>query len=709
MTVFKIHPAIGIARLGNSDTDFYLAPESPGQLPTEYDVNGQEKPVEQFRDSQKRIKRQAARFRVYVYDSDNEAGREIKIGDTFEFLHETSTTAPTAVNGKVTDIEWTVHLANKKASWYTFKQTEGQHGYPADHPLRNAAITNPQARRNMIIDPGPQTVSWGNPKGREKPFAAGSNPGYPQTFPPLTLSPNPITTLGELRLHRQKKQLHLLVLGGFGNSGSTQIPMLTQYANNDGWFDDVADGPVTARIQYEFTNITYDEKGKPVHTKITDYAEANVPAWVAVGYPRYVPQIMDMITLDEAMYDLFVRYFAYNYKLFGVPPFDKAHNNPQTDEDWAIWRAEARWNPNYYPKFYREIWPILSRPDNFQWVYDFDPFEGGVPHNTQTGGDLDQGVMKTPPQQGCDNNQNRQMRQFVYDILRKPGQENMFRLSIDHPEDPLKEPRGMPELCGNNPLSNTAPEKFLRLTSSQLFMLRQWAAGKFVNECAEWAENDKNCQNPWSQPPQTGQEIDRGVLSNVVGGAFCPGAELTWIMLNAAIYSEPYRIKHAEYQAAGLSLPEISANQDGSVAADLAAGLEPGDLTKYMALPWQADFTQCTEQNINVTYANWNNLDLDTTGDPAKQEIAFNVPWWPAHRPIVVNTEQFAPVYWASGIPENDAGMLRMVTGWKDLGFLKWVKNEKGQGYAMVERNSDQLGDPVAPGKRRLGNTKRES
>ncbi|MCA9964850.1 MAG: LodA/GoxA family CTQ-dependent oxidase, partial [Anaerolineales bacterium] len=94
MTVFKIHPAIGIARLGNSDTDFYLAPESPGQLPTEYDVNGQEKPVEQFRDSQKRIKRQAARFRVYVYDSDNEAGREIKIGDTFEFLHETSTTAP---------------------------------------------------------------------------------------------------------------------------------------------------------------------------------------------------------------------------------------------------------------------------------------------------------------------------------------------------------------------------------------------------------------------------------------------------------------------------------------------------------------------------------------------------------------------------------------------------------------------------------------
>ena len=29
MATYKIHPGIGIARLGNSDTEFYLAPEMP--------------------------------------------------------------------------------------------------------------------------------------------------------------------------------------------------------------------------------------------------------------------------------------------------------------------------------------------------------------------------------------------------------------------------------------------------------------------------------------------------------------------------------------------------------------------------------------------------------------------------------------------------------------------------------------------------------
>jgi len=37
--------------------------------------------------------------------------------------------------------------------------------------------------------------------------------------------------------------------------------------------------------------------------------------------------------------------------------------------------------------------------------------------------------------------------------------------------------------------------------------------------------------------------LDRGVLSNALGGAFSPGAEVNWIMRNPSIYSAPYRIK----------------------------------------------------------------------------------------------------------------------------------------------------------------------
>src|SRR5262249_61630835 len=85
---FKIHPAIGIARVGNSTTSFYLSPEEAGQLPIDFDQDGnailnsegQEQPIQNFKDDQQRIRRQAARFRVYAYDDDEKKGTEVQIG-----------------------------------------------------------------------------------------------------------------------------------------------------------------------------------------------------------------------------------------------------------------------------------------------------------------------------------------------------------------------------------------------------------------------------------------------------------------------------------------------------------------------------------------------------------------------------------------------------------------------------------------------------
>ena len=168
-TKFKIHPAIGIARVGDSTTDFYLAPEGTGALPIACDQNGnailqdgKEQPVSQFKDSQQRVMRQGARFRVYIYDDETPAGREIKIGDQITVVNpKTGQT----LGGEVTDIQWTVYLANKKASWYEFQQLDGEHGYDSAHPLRNADITDANARQQLIIDPGPQTSPYcGFPK-----------------------------------------------------------------------------------------------------------------------------------------------------------------------------------------------------------------------------------------------------------------------------------------------------------------------------------------------------------------------------------------------------------------------------------------------------------------------------------------------------------------------------------------------------------------
>src|SRR6266704_3230310 len=113
----KIHPAIGIARLGNSPTEFFIGPEKPG-------VHRQ--PKGGYKDAQGRIKRQAARFRLFGYDSKGKLVKEITSKDA--------------------SISWTTHLANKKAAWKRFV------GLNPNGPLRNAFVTD---RKSLLIDPGP--------------------------------------------------------------------------------------------------------------------------------------------------------------------------------------------------------------------------------------------------------------------------------------------------------------------------------------------------------------------------------------------------------------------------------------------------------------------------------------------------------------------------------------------------------------------------
>ena len=254
--MFKIHPAIGLARVGDSPDQFYLAPEGAGELPIECnsaglttpDAQGVEPPITTFKDPQGRVKRQAARFRVFVYDEASPQGRELKVNDTVTLVQQRTGQLITA---KLLDINWSVYLANKKASWYRFQQLDGEHGYPASHPLRNPEITDNETRRRLIIDPGPQSVSFVVENNRTAKFANGSNPQSPQSFPP-PLSPNSIDYLGELMATQQDGHNRLLVLGGRGNSGSVRTglgePSIQNYANNDGWFDDISDGPVTASL-----------------------------------------------------------------------------------------------------------------------------------------------------------------------------------------------------------------------------------------------------------------------------------------------------------------------------------------------------------------------------------------------------------------------------------------------------------------------------
>lgn len=642
---YKIHPAIGIARVGNSPDSFYIAPERTGAPPIDCGPDGLpivkdgvEQPVTKYKDSQNRIRRQAARFRVYAYDDSAPDGRELKLGDAFSAIKVKSGQMFT---GTLLDIQWTVYLANKKSNWYEFAELKGEHGYSAKHPLRNASITGPGARQQLIIDPGPRSVSSTAKSARTASFSRGSSPGAPESFPPEDLRPFPIDTLGQLMCTRSDDGYNrLLVLGGFGNSGSCLTgfgePSIQDYANNDGWFDDTSDGPVTATLVMQVTHINNVQL--PPGQIMKQSFPVDSGAWVITGYPRYAPQIVDIVTMDDLVYDVAVRTANYAPDIY----------------------SNGSFNSNYYPYFWRDIWSILQRPFSYQFVADIDPMDGGDPHQSGpgSGGNFDPGPLSVPPYHGenpteAANNAGR--RKFIYQVLRKPGRENSLYVDRDKPGRIFY---AMPLLCGDNPLSNEIPSKFLRLTDTQLFLLRQWAEGKFINEKLE---------DITLAPLPEGVALDHGVLGNALGGAFCPGAEACWIMRNPAIYSAPYRI-HISPSITPGSLSQPGAVSGADTTASLAVGLEPGDLTKYSAVPWQADFNECSNQDVDVTYERWNTIDAASTGDTFTDKTWLTY-WWPAHRPNNVPTQSGGIAAW-SPTPNSNAGDLTMVSIWSLLGFV---------------------------------------
>jgi len=188
---YKIHPAIGLARVGNHPTAFFLGPEQPGAAGIEIGADNSESPVTQYK-MEGLIKRQAARFRVYEYTTDA-TGKPSLVGE---------------VRGDQAEIEWRVDLVNRKAAL--------DHSPTPGHPAgpRNIDVTD---RDSLIIrNPQPPIISGQNHKGVE----------IHGRF--LTIQD---VYLGELQTDSAGR---LIVLGGRGKSESDPGGAdLLEFANND--------------------------------------------------------------------------------------------------------------------------------------------------------------------------------------------------------------------------------------------------------------------------------------------------------------------------------------------------------------------------------------------------------------------------------------------------------------------------------------------
>ena len=589
----RIHPAIGIARVGNS-TEYYLGPETMAAEPIEGQTLTGGLPIKpgtestpisstDLRDSDGRLKKQAARFKIYQYHD----------GDTYTYPSKESTEVVigSVVDGKtVKDIVWTVHLANKKANCWQAEAGSGDntglnlYKNGAFPPLRNAnfqnnADFNAKIRlQQLVIDAGPRAINGataGNttvkfdkstvPSYASKTGDILSQTAYPVSFPAsdgqpgdYNASSQPITYLGELQTDTKGR---LIVVGGFGlacgfdNMGKPNSKVdLNGAVDNDNWLDDTADGPVTAVLIFEDGS--------------TRALEGS--AWVVTTDPAYAPQTLNVVSLWESVYTTWLEDLGLDPNLYS--------NN--------------QYNPQYNPSFQDEVFPIFNAAHMQRWNTNLN--------STAIQGHARIAQLPAVPDQRAWN---------VLSYIRKPN-------------DPEGQKNGnlqMPLSLGNNGRS------FLTVTPTQYFLLEQWWAGK--------------CAGVPATNLSAGERLDKTILVNSLGGRFSPGIEATFIVQDAHLYNANW--KNPEIGAFRINARSMDYEQVTNDAPYLTAGyipfrtnpVEPGDICKFMAIPWHMDYNSC------ATHAPDPNPGGPLKNNTINSGINTTLFWsWPAQRPVAVYT-----------------------------------------------------------------------
>jgi len=645
-STLRIHPAIGIARVGNSP-EYYLAPESiaalpipghedqarTGGLPIRPGTEDETIHSSELRDAEGRFKRQAARFRIYATPEDQDGtwpsrgAEEVVIGSV--------------VDGKeVVDIAWQVHVANKKAAWYQAPDDWGIKAYAQPELgqliLRNLSEgTDPHNTHRllrMMIDPGPRTLRAS--QDQTVAFDAKSPPtvldeqgqsqalsSYPVHFPDHSfpaarrLEPQgPIDSLGELQTDAQGR---LIVTGGYGRAvgwyedgarpdlGTDTLysKEIEQPVNNDGWFDDTSDGPVEAVLFFA------DGSTRTVH-----------PAWVVTTDPAYAPQTLNVISAWDDVFDSFVR----NLDLL-----------PDLYDNGA-------YNPDFRPDFSEYVQPVFKATAMQEWNTNL-PRMAILAHRA---------VGAITAQDDPDDTI---LAQLAY---------------VRNPNAPEQDSTGAPLM----PLSlGDAGKPFLSVSKTQWFFLERWSQKQF------------EVDDP-STRLQGGEYLDRATLANCLGGRFSPGIDVTFIIREPELYVTdwrqagcgPFRVNRREldYGTASESNPFLGFGWVPRTS-DARLGCEPGDISKFMALPWHADYNSCA---IHQTAPN----DLGSS----------TLYWsWPSQRPVtayvaadVVNGELGTPRYSVRGpgtFPESEdlsnAGRFwmynDMLVHWHEIGVIMQATN----------------------------------
>jgi len=547
--IFRVHPAIGIGRVGDSE-DFYIAPVSAagtyepgglmGGLPIKPGTEATPITADDFRDAQGNVKRQAARFRIYAYPKGSSG--------VYPSGEGTLVTLGGTVNGKkIVDIVWTVHLANKKLNNYSTVSKGGQfrglaaYENPSLLELRNDPYRgssnkdDPVRLRELFIDPGPRAIRASGGTGvtisfdaaTPATYAAASGaivpvPNYPKSFPSmfnkLVERLGPLTSLGDIRVDEKGG---VIVGGGYAKiaavskDGKTPDDPLDHATENGLWYDDAGDGPVNAVLVFD-DNSTAAVQG----------------AWYVTGDPGYAPQTRNIISTWDDVYDVWVR------QLKLVP---------------ALYSGDA-FQADYKPSF----------PDDIQPV-----FHGAMLQRWNT--NLPQAAIRNHDMVGA-------IKPTDDPTSKIPNLKTLLR----DPNSAADSKTGAPMM----PLSlGDAEKSFLSVSQTQYFLLSQWHAKLFA---------------PGPGPKHgPGELLDRITLENCLGGRYSPGIEVSFPVRDVNLYimdwqiqdCGPFRINAApmDYSKAVKDKPFLTF---GYIPLQKYR-VEPGDVSKFMSVPWFTDYNSC--------------------------------------------------------------------------------------------------------------------
>jgi hypothetical protein len=680
---FRIYPSIGIARMGNGPAtkeEVVFSPEVPWKNLFETDI------VPHTLEGA--LKKQAQRFYIYKCDSDGNPTEKISPNDY--------------------DIEWFVEVANKKPFWYDFNNSldlsvnlennknlskkffEDRIAPGISASSRNPNIPSegvdergiPNSRKELVNGPNFGSVSLANGRMELEGLFPFPRKGEVSNIANKMKTTSKSVKLGTIEYDNDesnpKTNGSLIFYSGDGVSASLNPSDLnTDFADNSNWYDDICDGRVTAKI-------TPKEGGETI---LLDSAQA--AAWVASAPPDYAPQINPI----SSLYDL----------VTGADPSEL-----KTNESSCL----SMILPLFF-KFYQMQWVNLSDflAPSFKEAIDKITAKGNFKflyENKEEGKTTREAIFLL-------------FRNPRYDYINEgiiPSKDVTDFNALGIPALPHK----LPYYVGDGVNYPGSPAQWFAIPPFLYDQLEQWSKGNFTTpedfnafkpldiiQLGEYYQS--NFVNAANNPKKAPLLMTRAVLETLYGGGFHPGVELTWPMRHAQMYCENsltfesvngvdkydlYGLREVRINSASrevqdkiffndfgfLMTPEdVRKSMDPANEENWLWQTTPGDLTKWMGIPWQSDAGSCQ--------AVWT-------------KSQYPVPaWWAANLPIdVLTNESYEAIKGDAILPDTKRNLYASRQPWlqtTDTGYVGYhAEGGYLNGLVNMVYQWDQIGSVAA-------------